>query len=998
MSNKKPVTKTSGTKKPVGNKSETLKSKLVNQETMSYLIFGVLTTVVDFIIYIICTSLSVNYLWANVIAWCGAVIFAYITNKLFVFKSNAKKFKELLNEFLSFVTGRVFSLIFSLVFIYMTVTLIGFAPIISKVLSAVFVVIINYVLSKLYIFPKPEEQQNTGILNWFKQNIHYIIAFLIPLGILIVVYKVREIYPFGDNMYLRSDCYHQYAPFHMEMFDKLMNGESMMYSWDIGLGINFSALYSYYLASPINWFLGLFSRNHIIEVMNVFIIVKTCLCSVTFTHYISRHFQSKKIQVAAFGVFYALSSYFAAFSWNLMWLDCLLLLPLIVLGLEALVKENKCYLYCITLAFAILSNYYIAIMICIFCVLYFFALLFADDAKKNFQYYFLKFKNFALYSFLAGCFGAVSILPALQALGATDSGEFNFPEKISNYFSLYEMLSRSMMNVEASIFSAHDPNLYCTVAVFILLPLYVINSKIHAKEKVAKVILVGIFLFSFNTNIPNYIWHGFHFPNSLPCRQSFIYIFLILTMCYEALHYIREITTKQLMSTFAGALALFFSFEHFFVSDSYNFMIIYLSVAFLIFYTFMLFMMKSGNYKQNFVVYLLFVIVIAETYINTEETALSTSTRSAYLNDNAPITELIDYAKEHDDTIFYRTEKYNRRTKNDAAWIGYHGASTFSSTASLGLSEYYGSLGFEKSTNAYAYYGHTPLTESLFSIKYVISNSKKADTDTAKLYTSSKNDDYHLYENIYTLPIGFMIPSDLEENWDLSRTNPFEVQNAFCSYVNGSAEGEDLMYTRLMVDTENQVYLEENTHYFIYVTTSLEDIKVTITNPDGSTNTKTFSSMKHRHILDLGKYDAGTIIKVESDDSEVSSLQYYAYSYDNTIFLNTYETLMEQPLNLTTFEDTYLKGSIDVTEAGLMYTSIPYDEGWTVYVDGEEVETNAFENALLSVYLSEGTHEIELKYSAPGLRLGIALTICSTIAFVLLLIIDYKKRKHSLAE
>lgn len=997
MSNKTPVTKKTGANSSA-SKTDMLKSKLVNQETASYLFFGILTTVVDFIIYIVCSALSVNYLWANVIAWCGAVLFAYVTNKLFVFKSNAKGFKELLNEFLSFVAGRVFSLVFSLVFIYLTVTLIGFPPIISKILSAVFVVIINYVLSKLYIFPtaSAETQNETGVFHWFKTNLHYILAFVIPLGILVVIYKVREIYPFGDNMYLRSDCYHQYAPFHMEMFDKLMQGESMMYSWDIGLGVNFSALYSYYLASPVNWFLGLFSRNHIIEVMNIFIIVKTCLCSVTFTHYISRHFQSKKIQVAAFGIFYALSSYFAAFSWNLMWLDCLLLLPLIVLGIERLVKENKCFLYCVTLALAILSNYYIAIMICIFCVLYFFAMLFSDDAKKDFKYYLLKFKNFAIYSLLAGCFGASTILPAFRALSSTDSGAFDFPDKISNYFSLYEMLSRSMINVEASIFSAHDPNLYCTVAVFILVPLYVINNKINAKEKIAKVVLIGIFLFSFNTNIPNYIWHGFHFPNSLPCRQSFIYIFLLLAMCYEALHYIREITTKQLMTTFACALALFFSFEHFFVSDSYSFMIIYLSVAFLIFYTFMLYMLKSGNYKQNFVVYLLFVIVVAEAYINTEETALSTSTRSGYLDDNAPITELVDYAKEHDDSLFYRTEKYSRRTKNDAAWIGYHGASTFSSTASLGLSEYYGSLGFEKSTNAYAYYGHTPLTESLFSIKYVISNTKREDTQTAKLYTNSSDNEYHLYENIYTLPLGFMIPSDLEENWDLSRTNPFEVQNAFCSMVNGSAEGEDVMYTRLMVDDANQVTFTEDTHFFIYVTTSLEGIKVTTTKPDETTHTKTFSSTRHRHILDLGNIEAGSTVKVESDDSEVASLQYYAYSYDNDIFIKTYDKLMEQPLELTAFEDTSLKGTITVTEPGLMYTSIPYDEGWTVTVDGKEVDTNAFEDALLSVYLSEGTHEIEMEYFAPGLRLGIVLTISSMLVFAVLVIIDYKKKQHNL--
>lgn len=966
-----------------------LKSKFINKETTSYLFFGVLTTAVDFILYTICKSLNIHYLAANVIAWCGAVLFAYITNKIYVFKSNIKNILDIINEFTAFTAGRVFSLVFSLIFIYTTVTFFGFHDLIAKILSSVFVIVINYFISKYIVFPSKnhEELKNRGILNWMKDNFCFIVSFAIPMGILIAIYKVREIYPFGDNMYLRSDCYHQYAPFHMKMYEKIMNGESMAYSWDVGLGSNFMALYAYYLATPVNWFLGLFSKNHIIEVMNIFIIVKTCLCSVTFSYYISRHFNSKKLLVSAMGVFYALSSYFAAFSWNLMWLDCLVLLPLIILGLEALVKENKYYLYCISLGVAILSNYYIGIMLCIYCVLYFFALLYTSDEKKDIRFFLIKIKNFAIFSLLAGGFAAITILPAFQALSSTDSGNFNFPKDVANYFSVFEMLSRSLMNVEASIFNAHEPNLYCTIAVFLLIPLYIMNPKVKFKEKAAKMVLVGVFLVSFNTNIPNYIWHGFHFPNSLPARQSFIYIFLLLTMCYEALHYIREVTTKQVLSAFGLALLLFLCIEHFFVGETYSFMIIYLSVTFLVFYTFAILMLKNGNYRQNIVMILLLIIVTAEAYVNTEETALSTSTRSAYLEDNKDITEMITYTKEHDEDLFYRTEKYNRRTKNDAAWIGYHGASIFSSTTNAGVSEFYGALGFEESTNAYAYYGYTPLTESMLSIKYVISNSQREDTEFCKRYTESG--DYYLYQNQYTLPLGFMIPANVDEEWDLSRTNPFEVQNSFVSLT---TKNPNLMFTRLSVDDLNQVVVAEDTHFHIYVTTSVERIKVTITKPDGNTSTKSFSSMKHRHILDVGQITAGSIVRVESDDPAVSAIQYYAYSYDEQVFIDTYHTLAQQGLKLTSFDDTRLTGTIDVKEDGWMFTSIPYDFGWEIYVDGKEVPSQCFENAFLAVELPKGSHEIVMKYHAPGLRSGMVMSLGSILIFLAIFVMENRKR------
>ena len=105
-------------------------------------------------------------------------------------------------------------------------------------------------------------------------------AFLIPVIILAALYYVRDIFPFGSNCYLRSDMYHQYAPVCSELWNKLRHGESLTYSWDIGMGTNFTALYAYYLASPSNWFIVLFPQKYMIEIMNSIIILKQCLSSI----------------------------------------------------------------------------------------------------------------------------------------------------------------------------------------------------------------------------------------------------------------------------------------------------------------------------------------------------------------------------------------------------------------------------------------------------------------------------------------------------------------------------------------------------------------------------------------------------------------------------------------------------------------------------------------------------------------------------------------------
>ena len=138
-------------------------------------------------------------------------------------------------------------------------------------------------------------------------NIVYIIAFFIPVIIFTALYFAREIFPFGNNCYLRSDMYHQYAPFFSELWYKIRNAESLTYSWDIGMGTNFTSLYAYYLASPANWIIVLFPQKYMIEIMNTLIILKLSLSSVSMTHYISRHFSNKNICIALFGLFYSFS-------------------------------------------------------------------------------------------------------------------------------------------------------------------------------------------------------------------------------------------------------------------------------------------------------------------------------------------------------------------------------------------------------------------------------------------------------------------------------------------------------------------------------------------------------------------------------------------------------------------------------------------------------------------------------------------------------------------
>lgn len=822
------------------------------------------------------------------------------------------------------------------------------------------------------------------------KSIHpmYYVSFFLPLIIMIVIFAVRGIYPFGDNVYLRSDMYHQYCPFFSELWDKIRNGGSLFYSWEIGLGSNFTALYGYYLSSPLNWFIGFFPHKYLIELMNIIILIKLSLAAVTFTYYISRRFHVRSITISIFGMFYALSGYTAAFSWNLMWFDCVWLLPLVILGLERLVNDDKGILYTLTLGLTILSNYYIAIMVCISLVFYFIALIIIMPVPERKSIYLQKIGYFTLFSVLAGGLAAAILLPELYALGLTASSDISFPKTLTQYFSVMTVLNRQLANTKVCIGLEHLPNIYCGVAVFLLYPLYIFNKKISSREKAVKSVLLFVFIFAFSFNIPNFIWHGFHYPNSLPARQSFVYVFILLTMCYDAFKDMKDYTTSQIVKSFGLFLLYLLLLDHIEAENNPDYPILFANALFMGLYMIIAFLYKKGTLKKHLIIFLLFCVTSIECTMNMEETGYSTTGRSAYFKDYNSIETLTDYLDETDDSFYRIAKAFGYRSKNDAAWHNFNSASVFSSTAYEGITDLFGHLGLEHSMNAYADHGATPLAYSMFDIKYILSNKELVDDYTLELVNTC--DGEYLYKAKYTLPLGYMVVSDINESWKYNSSNPFSVQNDFVLENTGIAS----LFTAIS-HTDNGkdgtvINVEEDQYVYVYIgNKSVKTAKVTI----GETN-ENFAGINHGRMIDLGWQTAGTTIKIVDKDGE-NDLNPMVYTMDADKFIEAYNILNEQGLNVTSYSDTKVTGTIDVTEGGILMFSIPYDPSWTLKVNGVKTDTCEVAKALLGVELEAGSYTIELSYCPRGLWLGAAVSIASLLILLIVYILCRKENKSA---
>jgi len=798
-----------------------------------------------------------------------------------------------------------------------------------------------------------------------------IAAFFVPVIIMIIIFAQRGIFPFGEESFLRTDMYHQYAPFFSEFQYKLTHGGSLLYSWDIGMGVNFAALYSYYLASPLNWLIILCPKKFIIEFMTYMIVVKIGLSGLAFSWYLRRHFKTVDFGIAFFGIFYALSGYMAAYSWNIMWLDCILLFPLIMLGLEKLVQEKKCILYCITLGLSILSNYYISIMICIFMVFYFLALLILEG-RKPWKEVLINGVHFAVYSLLAGGLAAVVLLPEIYAMKMTASGDINFPQTFSSYFSIFDMIARHLPAVETEIGLDHWPNIYCGVAILIFFLLYLGCRKIRQKDKIVMCSLLLFFYASFSINVLNFIWHGFHYPNSLPCRQSFIYIFLILTAGYHAYIYLHEIPWKHVVTAFFATVIFVLMAQKLITDDAFHFSIFYVAIIFLAVYTGLISLYQRGI-NRNVLVLLALGVVALEAAVNTTVTSVTTTSRTSYIKDNKASIDLTEGLLPNPD--FYRVEKVSRKTKNDGAWMNFPSVSLFSSTANADLSKFFKKIGCESSTNAYSITGSTPLVDALFGVKYALYSEEVGENEVSSLV--SVQDEMQLWKNNYALSLGFMLPYDVENNWQLELTNPAEVQNDLSvvlgaspvlSEVPSEVKGKSFTFTP---DTDGD--------YYVFVSNKKVE-KVSALMGD---KTKNFDNVSRGYLLELGYLKSGEEITLRNDDND-QDLIASAYRFLPEGLESVYQVLNKNPLKLTKWTDTQIKGTVDAEKAGLLYLSIPFDKGWSVKIDGKEAEPYKIFDTFLSVHMTAGTHEVSLEYMPEGLKAGGMITGGSILILMVL--------------
>lgn len=837
-----------------------------------------------------------------------------------------------------------------------------------------------------------------------------LLAFLVPFLIMGVVFIKADIYPFGDRQVLYSDCKQQYLPFLKEFQRKLKSGDSMFYTWHSGMGTNFLAIIGYYVASPLNLLTLFVPIKYIREALAVLIMIKVGCSSLFTAMFLKYVYRRNDLSLVAFGCCYAFCDYIMGYYWNTIWLDSVALLPLVALGVYCIVKEGKFKLYIIALALAFLSSYYIGYMICVFVVLWFVIQSIInstrlEDLIKNTL-------KMAGYSVIALSMTLPITLVSYLQLQNTVGTEDEFPDKIELYNNFMEMI--------ANLFSFHEPttmeglpNVGTGVICILMLVIFIRSKDISKKEKISYLSLLGFLFISLNINMLDYIWHGFHFPNLIPYRFAFLFSFVFVVIAYRAFTAFVELDKKDIIGMCIVTIVMV-CISVFYLEQK----AIIASLIAAALYIIMMTMYELELLDRRLLVVFTSLVIIAEMCFeaNVGVTTVGTTSWDNYPHNEEQVTELVNYAKEQNGSELFRVDQNYYSTKNDGMIYGYNSAGQFSSTSYRTLIDFTSDFGMVSKRSSFQYLLTSPVVSMMLNEKYLIArDGYSANESSLTEYKKSSDNEVTMYENKYYLPIGYMSENRIAEIGTAGST-VFDTQNHIFTALTGIDENVYTMLTPTEFDCVNFEYDEEEDGLYDYSMDAGQtsgEINVTYNAPkDGMlyawANVKSndvinvksatidhdYNIEAQRYVFPIGYYKEGeaVILNVVAEKDATNKI---AVAYLNSDVLDRgYEALSDETLNVKEYTSRTVEGTVNVKKSGTFMTSIPYEKGWTLYVDGNKTETKAALDAFLCAELSEGEHTIKLEYTPEGFVPGMAMGVIALAVFVFLCFWDKARIKE----
>lgn len=856
----------------------------------------------------------------------------------------------------------------------------------------------------------------------------YWLSFIIPAAILFAAYAAFRIYPFGVKSVLALDLNAQYVCYYDYMYDVFGGKESIFYCWSGSLSGEFFGTFAYYLASPFNFIIWLFPRECITEGILVMLLVKSGAVGLSASFYLKMHRKFSDCTAILFSVMFALCGYFVAHTINPMWLDGLVALPLVIMGVERICEKRGFLLYTLSLLYIFLANYYIGYMVGIFSALY---IIYFVSSRKigGVKDYFRTAGVYALSSVsavLMSCFVIIPVFKSLQNGKIGNIADFT-PKENFNFADAFVKLFPGIYDTERP---DGLPMLYCGTLALIFVVIYFICSKISLRKRVGGGFLLGVMALSMYIKPVDMLWHGGQVPVWMPYRYSFAIIFLLIIFGAEAFDNIEKVSTKQIGTAFFVLLGVLLFCDYFGGGEHFDTaLVIVVPVVFLgIIAAFALGWKKyhSTNVMKGFIsaVVCIELFTNAVMYIYKINDDVYYSERSSYADEIPETRNIVNQIKSQD-SGFYRLEKTYHRTVNDPMATGLYGFSHSTSTYNSKVIKLLSDLGFGARDHYSRYDGATMLTDDIFGVKYVISKDSRFAQYSEEISVQNK---FGAQVNVNTdaLPIAYLADEKAIGS-TIDYESPFLFQQRLAGILMGRNYTEDpQIFTKIndiVFDNKNitigstvdgyysykkryekedawvsySVIMPKSGVAYVYLPTIYErECKLYL----NGEYLKNYFQNENHCIVYLGEYESGEELKIElKPNQEIILKDPEFYVLDKEILSEFTSEMRSQYCEVNKTEFSSFEIKVNAEENCALFTTIPFEDGWTATIDGGECTiASAVNKTLLSLSVPSGEHTIILSFFPAGLKTGLILTACGAGLLAVMIIVRFTvrhKRKKS---
>ncbi|MDR2465265.1 MAG: YfhO family protein [Streptococcaceae bacterium] len=857
-----------------------------------------------------------------------------------------------------------------------------------------------------------------------KKNLLFVAAsFFLPVFILAYVYLNKGIFPGSERSILASDAFAQFSSFHASFNNVLHGKESLFYTWNAGAGLNYLSLYAYYLGGIFTPIVGFFSNENMPDALYFLTLLKIGASGCTM-YFLSRHILKEKhplFSVAAV-VPYALMSFAICQSELIMWIDAYFFLPLVILGIRKLLHNESEMLLFFAYLGLFLSNFYFGFMIGIFSFLVFCVHLFGE--LSNWKRKILHYTRTTLLSILASTPITLPVLLDLRANGETLSA---IQRVFTESTGPFDLLAKNFLNAYDTTKYGSVPFVYIGLIPLLFALFFFVTARSSLREKILSGSVLTLLIASFYFEVLNLFWQGMHSPNMFLFRFAFLFSFFILYLGLQAFAKFKMDEFKKLNLTFF-VLSVLLMLTYGVQRDAYSFLTTEnTAITFLVLMLYFLFLHLIYTYRMGtrMIAILLLLLFSVEATINTNgmiEGVLQDwnyASRSLYTDPQKDIKTLVDAAHEKKgENAFFRMANLEPITPNDSLNFGYSDLNFFSSIRNRHSSQFLDKIGFKSEGTALnlRYDNNTLIGDALMGMSYNINPTDVRKFGFSKSSTSGK---YNLYENKFALPLGFMTTESIN-SLKLTPADNLYNQRKFMN-VAANVNQEYFHFEQIQPTKISNATVKTNPGGSVTYTEKLQDVaKVldyTVSIPKGY---QAYLSLFLTNPSEAGSSTAEIKVNDSFTKSQMDITgQYYTIGFgEDTVsfsvsFYGSTSVTVVQPkillLNLDAFQTAVhkIQERAAVVKVGkrsaemvveskaqydTLYTSIPYDSGWTATVDGTPVTIQKANDAFVSLKLSKGKHTVKFSYLPPGFLLGMGISLISICSFLFINRIFFLKR------